>query len=159
MIRLLGAFLLSLGGIELARLLAARERERLGVAEAYLELLRYLRGELHAFARPLCEVFLRYENEALEKNGLLPRLRAGCGFAEAVGQTSSPHDPALREILTAFGRAVGRGYLAETLATCDVYIERLDDYVRQVREAVPMRIRLRRTVTLTGTALVLLLLI
>ena len=159
MLRLIGAALLTLSGIALARHLTEQERRRVTTAEAYLELLRYLRGELHAFARPLSEVYRRAEDPVLEENGFLPALRAGETMGSAARRTLPPTDPALVKLLSDFGVAVGRGYLAETLACCDVYIERLDAYAKRVREAAPTRIRVRRTVALAGTALILLLLL
>ena len=119
MLRLIGASLLTLFGIALARYLAERERRRVTVAEAYLDFLRYIRGELHAFARPLGEVYRRAENPVLEENGFLPALRAGETPGDAARRTSP----------------------------------------KSVREAAPTRIRVRRTVALAGTALILLLLL
>lgn len=159
MLRLIGACLLTVAGIALARFFTERERRRVADAEAYLEFLRYVRGELHAFARPLGEIYRRAGNRVLEENGFLPALRAGGTPGEAVSHTSPATDPALAGILSGFGATVGHGYLAETLACCDVYIERLDTYAKGVREAAPARIRVRRTVVLAGTALLLLLLL
>lgn len=159
MLRLIGACLLTVAGVAFARFLSERERRRVADAEAYLDFLRYIRGELHAFARPLGEVYCRCENRVLEENGFLPALRAGKTPGEAILSTSPATDPALIKILSAFGGAVGRGYLAETLACCDVYIERADTYARAIREASPARIRVRRTVALAGTAMLLLLLL
>lgn len=159
MIRLVGGALLVLFGILLARHLAEREHRRVAYAEAYLDFLRYVRGELHAYARPLGEVYRRCNHPVLEENGFLPALRAGVGIGDAARHTTPPTDPRAVKILSDFGFAVGRGYLAETLACCDVYIERMNTYAGGVREAAPSRIRVRRTVALAGTALVLLLLL
>ena len=157
MIRLVGGALLVLFGLWLARQLAERERRRVLYAEAYLDFLRYVRGELHAYARPLGEVYRRCDSPALEENGFLPALRAGVSPGDAARGTAPSTDPCAMKILSDFGAAVGRGYLAETLACCDVYIGRMDTYAAGVREAAPARIRVRRTVALAGTALVLLL--
>lgn len=159
MIRLLGGCLLVLFGILLARYLAERERRQVLYADAYLDFLRYVRGELHAYARPLGEVYRRCDNAALEENGFLPALRRGLCPGDAARCAAPASDPRAVKILSDFGSAVGRGYLAETLACCDVYIGRMDAYAGEVRAAAPARIRVRRTVALAGTALVLLLLL
>ena len=108
MLRLIGASLLTLFGIALARYLAERERRRVTVAEAYLDFLRYIRGELHAFARPLGEVYRRAENPVLEENGFLPALRAGETPGDAARRTSPPTDPALVKLLSDFGAGIWR---------------------------------------------------
>ena len=159
MLKLIGACLLFLGGVGLAFSLVRRETERLLDGEAYLEFLRFVRGEIHAFARPREEIFRRFENPHLAANGFLAALRASGSIEEALSHTSPPPDAPLAACLTAFDRSLGRGYLSEELAACDLTVERVASYTERVRGEYPARVRVRRAATLTGTLLLILLLL
>lgn len=159
MLKLFGACLLFLGGLGLAFSFVRRETARLLDGEAYLDFLRYIRGEIHAFARPREEIFRRYENPRLTDNGFLPALCGSGSIEKALSQTAPPPEPPLAACLTAFDRTLGRGYLTEELAACDLAIERVASYTAQVRGEYPTRVKVRRTAILTGTLLLILLLL
>lgn len=159
MFRILGAFLLFLGGFGLAEALAEKEKQILRMGEAYLDFLRFLRGELHAFCRPRAEIYAHYENPLLTACGFLGALRESGEISYAVKAASPPPDPPLGELLRAFGNTQGRGYLTEELAACDLYIARVEEYLAAIRAGTPARVRVKRVCTLTGTLLLILLLI
>ncbi len=80
-------------------------------------------------------------------------------MAEAIKESRIEVSPSHTELLRDFDRALGSTYTEEQLTICAYYIERWEGVEREVREGLPQRLRLTRTVTLSLGMLLLLLLL
>ncbi len=154
-LRLLGGALMLGAGIALSYLLIHRERTRLSVLNAWVELITYIRTQIDCFLTPLDEILANAD----------PALLRDCMFRgeactlKGLLQASRPYlDDETARQLTAFVKELGGSYRDEQVKRCDYYLHALRT-LREARAAqLPQRTRLCATLCLCGTAGVLILL-
>lgn len=153
---LAGSGLVLLSSLLLAHSLVAVERARLAQIEAYLALLRLIRGQIACYSRSFSEICCR----------IAPEMLAACGF-EGTGESLEAMlcradlllpDEAER-VVRGFAGELGRGYKTEQLAVCDAAITDLDAIAESARRRLPEKLRLCRVCCICGGLAVILLLI
>ena len=158
--KLLGAaVLLALGGLVALRG-GAVYLEGLCQAEGFLALLRHIRERIACYRTPTPELFHGFRNAALARAGVLAA--AGTGdFSGALLATFDRLylDSGECEVLSAFAAGLGSGFAEEEVARCDLAIRRMEEAVAARRAALPRRVRLFRTLSLSATAALVLALI
>ena len=130
---------------------SALEAKRVRQAEGFLLLLRHVKAQISCFCTPTCEIFASFENEALSDIGFLERLSKG-DFCTALEESRDKIylDEEEINLLTAFGRELGKGYRQEEIEGCDYYIGELENAYAKKREEQPKKSRLYRSLVLTG---------
>ena len=160
MTKLIGALLLVTVTVIFAFVYTHHQRKRVLQAEGFLLLLRYLRGQILCYALPIEEALRGYENDALTECGFLPLLRQG-SFLEALEGTRSTVflEKDAQKALRSFGEGVGKSYREDQLALCDYTLGELERTVDRLREEYPRKVKLGRSLVISGgLALVLVLL-
>ncbi len=159
MLKMLGCVLLVMGGWGLGAYLVARDRHRICMGEAMLDMVRFIRAQLASFCRPRAELFTAYENAFLEEIGFLTLLRKEGDITIALAACGVQPDREVADDMTVFNRELGRTYLDGQLAACDYYTSRLETHLASRRESHTSRARVWRTVSLAGALLLALLLL
>ena len=152
----LGAAWILLAALLLAHRLGSAERMRVAQAEAYLALLRHIRGQIACYSRSFGEICRRMEPSMLAACGLgAPGDSLACMLREA--ELCLP--PEAERVLRAFAAELGRSYKNEQLAICDSAMLELEAIVTAARQRLPQQLRLIRCACLCGALAVILLLI
>ena len=146
--RILGAALLFAAALLLCRMMGEYERRRLTETEEMLRLLRAIKGGIAAGNLPLREIYLMHQSPPLTQCGFLPALRQGKSYEQALSLTMLPS--ALQARLAAFGAALGRGRREQETELCDYYARELEAALETARLQGAVRLRSRRTVTVTA---------
>lgn len=156
-IRVLGAAILSLCGVLFARQLNRRAEARLHEVEAWIALLRFVKGQVECFSLPMREILLRCDAAILR----------GCGYAADVApksfsgmlEASSFCDGECEKIARAFAEEFGRGYREEETRGCEYYLAQLESYKETLTKKLPAQKKMNATLSVCAAlALVLLLL-
>jgi acyl carrier protein phosphodiesterase len=158
MLRWIGAALVLGGAFMMAYLSCAEMKRQVEEARAYLDFLRYIRAQIDCFCAPRHVMFASYRNPLLEKSGFLTALRDGAGMREALTSCGN-RSRELGELMGSFDAELGKSYREEQLAACDFYTERLGGMLEGWEQALPARMKVRRTVCIAGALMLVLLLI
>ncbi len=139
-------------------LLTREERKRVEECEGLTLLLRHLRGQVAAYSLPREEIYATFRHAALEKCGFLPLLREqGLSVALSAGKLSLGRET-LRPLFL-FVEGEGRRLREEELAALALALENMEYASAECRRRMPERLRLLRTLLLTGGMMVAILLL
>lgn len=155
-----GSLFLLAFGLLLSRGLVRAEEDRVRQTEGFLLLLRHARTSISCFRTPLRDIWQSFENRALAECGFLPLLQRD-GFSAAL-IAASPHLYLGKEdlrLLTSFGYEIGKSRFEEQITLCNYTVERLEASYARCVEEVPARRRTVGTVVMTGTLMLILVLL
>ncbi len=160
LIKWIGIFLLAAATLYIALDLARSCRQRTRQTEAILLLIRHVRAKISCFSTPVGEILADFENEVLERSGILPSAREN-GLAAAVRAASERGciSRAQADMLSDMWGQLGGGYREEAVKICDYYISEFESTLSHEREEHPRMARLLRGVVLTGGAMLIIVLI
>lgn len=138
----------------------AAMRERIAQLEEFILLLRHIREEIACFRTPTPEILAGFHGSALERIGFLQAAKEG-DLRTALQATAHRLylDGEELAVLHEFAAGLGRGYVSEELARCELAISRLTAALSARREALPRTARLFRTLVISGACAVILVLI
>jgi stage III sporulation protein AB len=128
--------------------------------ECFLQLIRFIESEISCYQTPLDDIYRRFDGDALEKCGFTAVLRQK-GMAAALAECRAAlcfSDEEYR-LLVDFSGELGKSYREEQLRGCEYYRRMLDSYCNEGRQALPARLKLCRSLTVTGGLLLVVLLI
>ena len=157
----LGAGMILLVGGYAALAMNRMERRRLDVLDGYISLLRYIKGQINCYAKPVHEILSDAD----------PVLLLACMGEGRRGETSDettfPHmidaarlymEPETERLLRNFSAELGQTFRAEQVTRCDDYILALNAERQKLAEATPLRVRVNSALSLcTALGLVILL--
>lgn len=143
------------------RAMAEYEQRRIKTLDALLSLLRYIKTMILCYGTPLGEIFRGIEDEFLEEIGLLGALRESGSLRAALAKTrgSLVLSADLCDRLSELGDAIGRGDRTAAGELCDYYIAELSREASELRAASPKRLRLQRSLVVTGMLMLVIVLI
>ena len=158
--RIGGALLLGSVCLSLSRAAVRAEHARLCQTVGFLLLLRHVRSSISCFRTPLREIWMGFDNAALNECGFLRLLRRD-GFSPALSSVRTKLYLGHEELrlLTAFGYELGKSRAEEQLVLCNYTLERLEQLYTRCREEEPRRRRVASTVILTGGLMLILVLL
>lgn len=161
MIRMLGAACLLLGALSFSQVRDGRRAASCRAAAAWLRLLHALRRELCCYARPFSAFIEAYEDAALTEFGALAELRRTGTLAEAVARMRvyMPTSQAFSTVLQAFAASFGQGYREGELRSLDAALDELSAIYKKEEEDLPRRRRLSRTLCVSLSLAVVMLLL
>ena len=154
-LKLFGSLLLLLAGCFAAQITSRKLQKSLAVTDAWLELIRLIRGQIDCYLLPL-EAILASADPAL-----LTRAGAGSYDRSLPALLSKAHpllSPEVEQLLRSFIRELGTSYRDEQLKRCDYYLTVLQDKRDLIASALPARLRLCRALSLcvaAGSAILL----
>ena len=139
------------------RMILEYEKRRICETEELLALLRAIKGGISCGLLPLADIYATHESAALTECGLLPALRRGEGWEAALRGAVVPDG--VRSRLAAFGAALGRSGREREIELCDYYIRELEGELDTARREGAVRLKSRRTLTVTAALMLVLLLL
>ena len=139
----IGAIIVALCGLEGARRLNCSLQGEVTCADAYISLLRYVRGQIDCYALPIDEIFSHCGQELLVL----------CGWRDESPPLSfdelflmcGARDKEVRSVLSEFSADFGRNYREEQLKRCDGCIE----YLERSRDRLSSNLRQKKKLNLT----------
>ena len=155
--RAVGAACLLAVALIICRAIGDAERRRLRETEEALALLRAIKAGITCGLLPLEEIYRSFDSPALSACGFLGILREGGDYGVAVRSSALPEE--VRARLVSFGALLGRSGREREGELCDYYIAELETLLATVRQEGAVRLRSRRVATVTGTLMLVLLLL
>ena len=160
MIGTLGAKTILSMTLYVALLFSNMQSRRQKNLECFLLLIRFIESEISCYQTPLDDIYRRFDGDALERCGFSAVLREK-GLKEALVECKEAlclSDEEYRLLLD-FSGELGKSYREEQLRGCDYYRRMLESYCNEGRQELPARLKLCRSLTLTGGLLLVVLLI
>ncbi len=147
--KIIGALLLTLGGLLFARRKNRLLAEELLTARAWCSFLEYVRNSVDCFSLPLSEIFARCDRELLVRCGYrkeelpasLAQLVEACGISDCETE----------KLLLEFASEFGRCYREEQTARCKYFSDALERRCAALGEQIPKRQRLNTTLCLSAS--------
>ena len=148
--KIIGTALLILTGGYVSLSISRFERRRLGVLDAYISLIYYIKGQIDCYAMPLADILARADPTLIAACLGLEVRGYECETAERV--VSAPLtvllqesrlylEPECERLLTTFTGELGTVHRAEQVARCDYYIEALTRERNKLADSLPARQR------------------
>ncbi len=150
--RLIGVISLFAVALVLCRALAEHEEKKIRSVDALAALLRRMKTMILCYRMPLDEIYRSASDGELAELGLLRDLRERGSLGEALSAADSALvlSEDLRERLKELADAVGRGDSGSAAELCEYYIGELSREAAALRAAAPRRLRLHRSLVVTG---------
>lgn len=135
-----------------------RERRRVAECEGLLALLRHIRAAVSSYGLPKGEIYRSFSSEVLEDCGFLSLLREKGLAAALAAELLIMKGERLRPLI-AFASGEGMRLTAEELTACERAEGEVERLLQTMKEHLPERLRLSRTLVLTVGMMVAILLI
>ena len=142
-LKILGAFLTVGSGVVCGAIAARRERTRLTVLEAWIELIERIRLEIDLYLRPLDEILSRVSPSLLLRVGAGTQRKTLQGMLLAAKPYLSNQSQRLIGTLLT---ELGTSYRHEQVKRCDEQLCALRREYENMRGELPARLRLCKTV-------------
>ena len=150
--RTVGVIALLAVSLVLCRALGEHEERRVRTVDAMLSLVRHVKAMILCYRMPLDEILRGLQDAELERIGLLRHLKETGSLGEALlrarGELSLSED--LYRRLSELSDALGRGDGGSAAELCEYYIGELSREAESLRAASPRRLRLHRSLVVTG---------
>lgn len=153
-----GILLLGYAAFEIFRRVLRAEKGRLAEAEGIYLLLARLQSDIGERGVPLFEIYQTFENEALAANGFLSVLRKE-GLARALALYPPAVSADVRRELTLYAAELGGRFLEEERHSAARAVSVMAEGVRQLHAELPRKLKLKKTLFMTGTGMVFLFLL
>lgn len=138
--------------------LTGKEKRRVEECEGLVLLLRHLRTSVQAYALPRDKIYESFSHRALEGCGFLSVLRRE-GLSAALERSGlSLREEVLRPLVI-FASGEGGRLTEEELTACGIALTAVEQSLTELKKGLPERLRLCRTLVLTGGMMVAILLL
>ena len=154
----LGALFLLSAGALVSRLLICFEKRRVLQAEGYLALLRFLRWQIDALAKPLPQILAACDGDVLLACGWQKEAPPETLTTLLEGSALYLSDEVCA-LLHTFAQELGKGYRDEQLRGCDYHLARLSPYCDALRKDLPKKERIALFLPIAAALALILLLI
>ena len=154
----LGAFLILLVGALISASLLAFERRRVRQAEGFLSLLRFLRWQIDALAKPLPQILAACDRTVLSSCGWQEK-EPPATLGALLDGVSLYLSPEICTLLFDFAAGFGAGYREEQLRGCEYHLARLSPYCDMLQRELPKRERVALFLPVAAALALILLLI
>lgn len=147
----LGAGMILLMGGYAALAMNRMERRRLDVLDGYISLLRYVKGQINCYAKPVPEILSGADPDLLrvcmgEWRGR--QLVGGESFLCLIDAARLYMEPETERLLRNFSAELGQTFRTEQVTRCDDYILALNAEREKLATAAPMRVRVNSVLSL-----------
>ena len=148
MTRVLGGCVLLALGAYGAFFTGSKEKKRLSVLDAWIELLYRVRNQIDCFSLPLPQILKTTDRVLLEKLGQ----ENECVDTKSLMDASFPFlDNDSQKILEDWAREIGTTYREEQVKRSDHYLRALEAHRNSLKERLPMRIKMLTTLHLCAS--------
>ena len=128
--------------------------------KSLIKLVSFIKCQIDNYNLSVSEIFMRFQDDYFEQNGLIKEAIEN-GFQEAVkNEKYLPYSSSeVREIIKAFSIELGKGFSSDEVKLCQICEERLTESYQRLKELIPARKKLCRTIfgALGATVTILLL--
>lgn len=147
LIKLIGGGLILSAGIAAAYGTVRFEKQRLSVADAWIDLIFHIRGQIDCYLKPLDEILACADREILQAC----MCRTPHPDLKMLYASSEPYlGEEARRLISGFIKELGGSYREEQLRRCDFYINSLRSIRQKIADDLPMRTKLCITLSLCG---------
>lgn len=129
-----------LAGCMTAAVIAIREKRRIQLLEAWIDLIFHIRTQIDCYLKPIGEILQGADMGLLQACMGTPTDRAPQILLERCRPYLSGD---AERLLTAFVGEIGCSYREEQVKRCDFYMESLRRLSEKEREELPARLRVR----------------
>lgn len=155
-VKLIGAACIAAAGVLVALGAVRRERKKLVLLEAWIDLVSFLKSEIDLYLTPLDTLLANADPSLLRQFGV-PEGQAIT--LDALADASEPFlDAEARRTIHALLRELGASYREEQIKQCEMRLEALERLREEAALSVPQKTRLYLTLCLCAVAGVLILL-
>ena len=155
-VKLLGLFLIFLGGALSSAILNRSLASRLKRSEALLSLIRFIRLQIDLYCLPIDEIFRRADPELYTSLGLSSPPHS---FTELKSSLDPPPDGELGRLVESFDRELGASFRDDQLRVCDYHLARLSELHERSVDEIAQKRKLNRTLCLGAAIAIIILLI
>ena len=134
------------------------EKRRCEEAEGVYLLFLHMKRGICKEALPLPEIYLSFENEALEGTPFLSAVRKN-GLLYGLKKVPPPLPSAVLRSLVLYAEGIGKRFLDEERDAIEKACALLASGVEEMRSALPARLKMQGTLLLSGSGMMLLLFI
>lgn len=138
--------------------LSGEEKKRVEECEGLVLLLRHVRASVSAYSLPKDKIYRAFSHKALERCGFLSALREE-GLARALETGGLSLGEETLRPLVIFAAGEGMRLTEEELSACALALETAESSLTELKRRLPERLRLCRTLVLTGGMMVAVLLL
>lgn len=145
--RVLGSSLILLAAIMLGRGYSSYAERAIDEYDGFISLFLHMKGRISCFLLPPSEIFRDFECDALERCGLLPKLRYGIAFSEALSE-SLPKLAISKEtkrVILGFSDSFGSEYRDGEIAKIEQAIAEIKTHRDKAAELLSSKIKLAGT--------------
>lgn len=129
--------------------LTKEQRRQVEECEGVLLLLRHIRTQVSAYSLPRHEIYRTFSHASLEKCGFLPLLREE-GLGRALKADRLAMSEEMLRPLVLFAEGEGGRLREEELIAVSLAVEGVEACLADAKSRLPERLRLSRTLVLTG---------
>lgn len=138
--------------------LGGQEKRRVEETEGLVLLLRHIRASVQTYALPKDKIYESFRHKALEKCGFLPLLKKE-GLTVAIEKGGLALKAESLRPLTVFAAGEGGRLTEEELSACGLALDGMEQVLAELKGKLPERLRLLRTLVLSGGMMVAVLLL
>lgn len=151
-LRIMGASLVLLSAIILGRGYSAYSERAIAEYDGFLELLIYMKGKISCFLLPPSEIFKDFECEALERCGLLMKIRCGVQISDAFSESSHrlAIPPEAKRVLGGFFASFGSEYRDGEIARIEQTVSEIKRQRDDACELLTKKTKLAHTLLFAG---------
>ena len=140
--KLAGGAIIFVFSVLVGLILGERKRNASRECAAFLELFRYVRGQISCFDTPTKLIWRNFENAVLEKNGFLKALADAESeeiYFDAFSRAFDMTEPSLsmsgeaKNLIRSFGGVIGKSSSEEQLSVIDRYISQMSEIYEKAK--------------------------
>ena len=133
-------------------------REECDILSGICRLISAIRSGIEGYGMPLCEIYASFNDKALADCGFLDELRRS-DFTTSLEKTDFPFlGDGTRTLLKDFSLDLGRSPAEDQIRLCEATLSVLEAELNAKREALPGKLKVVRTVTLSMTFMAIIIL-
>ncbi|MBE6636333.1 MAG: hypothetical protein E7618_00845 [Ruminococcaceae bacterium] len=160
MIRFCGMALTALSALLFGALSCAHWQNECRQLESFLRLARLIRTRIECFHQPLAKIYADFSDPSLNSSGFIASLREN-GLITALIQTKDRLGLSEESfsLLSEFAAELGKSPADDQVRHCDRSIRALEERYQQLRQDLPTKMRLARTLSAAAAAMTIILLL
>ena len=147
LVNVLGGALIFLTSVFVGEEARSYERIKLKESEAFLNLVRHIRNEIACYKTPLPKIISSYSNKELLECGFLENFDISWNDAVMACSDRLHIDDDVKRILIKFGEELGGSYKDEQISCCDYYADVLSKNVAHMKEELPSKLKIYRSLS------------
>lgn len=157
MYKYIGLAILFLSSVCIGQTTANTYKTSVKQMEAFIQFIKYIKSQIEHYNTSYPDIFAKYTNPILEKNGFINTLRSS-DWKSALDKSIFNFDNNVKDILYSFGNELGKSLKDEQLINCTYTIEQLEIHYNNNKSELPKKTKLCTSLSLmAGLSIVIIL--